>query len=116
MVFTEPSAFHLNIKPARRLLDGFFYLQWLCEENLRTFPDLDGFIRERVSSWGCSSVDEAARRYVDEYVKTLLPYDATLAGYSGVVRGLMDRSPYTVLYENGRIVGRNDGMNPGRPA
>ena len=55
-------------------------------------------------------VNAASKIYVNEFVKKLVPYDGKNGKLPMNIQKLADNSEYKVVYENSKIIGRNDGL------
>lgn len=107
--FAGVAAYHVSIKPAVRQLLGYFFLQWLAVEDPLKKQTLAGYALEQVKTkWGYGDLRSAAAFYMTEYSKLLARYDESLGPLPGNIRALAAKSPFTIVYENGKPAGRKE--------
>jgi len=106
-----PAIFHVNVKPARRMLLRHFWQEWWAEQ-----PGcaLEEYVRRRVEAErGSASLAVAAEGFVRRYCERLVPFDPTpYGGYPERLAPALARPRYRVLYRDGRIVGRSEPAGP----
>ena len=107
-----PAIFHVNVKPARRLLLRHFWQEWWAE---RPGCSLEDYAAARTAAeWGASSLDAAARAFVARYCGRLVPFDpAPYGGYPELLAPALASPRYRVLHRDGRVVGRSDALEDG---
>lgn len=102
-----PAIFHVNVKPARRMLLRHFWQEWWAEQ---PGCSLEEYARRRTrAEWGAESLEAAACDYVARYCQRLVRFDpAAYGGYPALLAPALASPRYRVLYRDGRIVGRSD--------
>jgi hypothetical protein len=104
----EVAYFHVDVKSARHTLLRHFWLEWLGREEFEAYPTLEAFARaEARARWGTTDLEEAARAFMTEYCRGLVPFDPERCGpYPELMRPYLARPRYRVEYRGGEIVGR----------
>jgi glycosyltransferase involved in cell wall biosynthesis len=101
-----PCFFHVHVKSDRRLFLNGLWKQWL----LRREPDgsFPAFVRDFcLTHFGSEDVEGAARRWTDLYVRRLSPYDErSFPALPALLKPCLARPKYRLVYDNGRISGR----------
>jgi len=106
----EPYIFHLNIKPARRMLLRYFWEDWMELKNYTQYPTLEDYVVDHMEKeFGTSLMAEAEERYTGRVLQNHIPYDAERFGpYPELLNHYLANPKYRIQYENGRIVGRKE--------
>jgi len=106
----QVSYFHVNVKSARQMLMRHFWLEWLGEDNFRTFPTLESYVRLQIRNrWDFDNLEEAAEHFMANYCRSLTPFDAGQLGpYPELLLPYLDQPGYRVVYRNGAVVGRTE--------
>lgn len=104
----EPYAFHINVKPARKMLLRYFWNAWLSLEDHHNYDGLDAFVGQHIShEFGTNSWEEAQRLCVERVCRNFVPYDSSKMGsYPDLLLPHVENSRYRLRFEDGRIVGR----------
>lgn len=103
-------SFHVDVKPADRMLARKYWFDWMELKDYETFPTLDSYVEYRVKNENqVKGLQEAEIRHVVEYCKNLVPYDREKFGeYPEILKESLLQPQYRIVYEGGRIVGRSD--------
>jgi glycosyltransferase involved in cell wall biosynthesis len=106
----EPYSFHVNVKPARRMLRRYFWADWMELKDFVKFPMLDDYVRTRIkSTFGTTSWEEAEKRCVQEVLINHIPYRKEIFGpYPELLKPYLENPKYKMIYENGKIIGRDE--------
>lgn len=106
----EVAYFHVNVKSARRILLGHFWLEWLGQGDFGTFPTLEAYALAQIRArWGLSDLDEAAHFFMAQYCRGVVPLDAERCGpYPELLRPFLAKPRYRVEYRDQRVVGRTE--------
>lgn len=105
-MYPEPMGFHINVKSARQHLTRHFFSRWLARLDKENDLELAAFIERCVKEeWKLPDILSAEKYYMNLYCKQLVKYEGKLLD---VIAEIAARSPYRVMYESGRIIGRND--------
>ena len=106
--------FHMaSIKNAKKLLFRAFWTDWRELRDYDKFPKLADYVMYRSKNdWGIDDIEEAARYYVNRIrCKNLVPYDKERFGeYPELLKEELKNPRYKIIYEDGKIVGRNDTL------
>lgn len=106
----EPYAFHVNVKPARRLLLRYFWEDWMERKEYERFPTLEGYVAARIESvFGTSRMEEAQAICLQRMLKDHIPFDTGRFGpYPELLKPFLEKPKYRIMYEAGRISGRSE--------
>lgn len=106
----EPYVFHLNIKPARRMLSRYFWEDWMELKDYIRYPALKDYVAAHIEKeFGTSLIEEAQKRCMEKVLQNHIPFDAERFGpYPAMLRPLLDRSPYRIQYRNSCISRRTE--------
>ena len=106
----EPYSFHVNVKPARRMLRRYFWDDWMELKDYTKFPTLDDYVRVKIESeFGTTSWKEAEKRCVQRVLSTHIPYRQDIFGpYAELLKPYLENPKYKMIYENGKIIGRDE--------
>jgi glycosyltransferase involved in cell wall biosynthesis len=104
----EPYGFHVNVKPARKMLLRYFWEEWMALKDYRRFPTLESFVDARIEAeFGVRSFNAAQEICVRSVCRNYIRYDPLrFSPYPELLRPHLNRSRYRIKYQNGRIVGR----------
>lgn len=108
--WNEVTYFHVNVKSARHTLMRHFWLEWLGQGDFRTYSTLESYALARIRDhWGLSDLEEAARRFMAHYCRSLVPVAAELCGpYPELLLPYLSQPRYRVEYRDGVITGRSE--------
>ena len=106
----EPYVFHVNIKPARRMLLRYFWEDWMELKDYIRYPTLDDYVAAHIKKeFGTFSMEEAQARCVSRMLQNHIPFDPERFGpYPELLKPYLMQPKYLIQYENGRISGRKD--------
>ncbi|MFH1985703.1 MAG: glycosyltransferase [Pseudomonadota bacterium] len=104
----EPYVFHVNVKPARRMLLRYFWEDWMELKDYKKFPTLEDYVRATITKeFNTSEWDEAEDRCVRRSLRDHIPFDQDKFGsYPELLRPLLYEPKYRIQYENSQIVSR----------
>ena len=103
-----PCFYHLNIKSDHRLFANHLWKRYLLDPERSAYSSFAEFAERRcLAEFGHRDIARAAREWTTEYVKQLVPFDSgRYPDYPALVRPEVSRPRYRIVYEGGRIVGR----------
>lgn len=106
----EPYVFHMNIKPARRMLLRYFWEDWMELKDYIHYPTLEDYAAAHIEKeFGTSSMEEAQTLCVNRMLQNHIPFDPERFGpYPELLKPYLTQPKYLIQYENGRISGRKD--------
>jgi hypothetical protein len=106
----EPYSFHVNVKPARRILLRYFWEDWMELRDYQRFPTLDDYVSAKIEDeFGTNSWKEAQKICLKEMCQNHIPYDPEVFGpYPELLEPHLERPKYELKYKNGKIVGREE--------
>lgn len=104
----DPIAFHIDVKPARRMLLRYFWEEWMLRKDHRRFPTLESYVEANLSAeFGTDDWETAQRRCVRKVCQNLVRYDPSiLFPYPSLLKPHLNDLRYRIVYQNGRIVDR----------
>ncbi len=107
----EPYSFHVNIKPARRMLLRYFWADWMELKDYQKFPSLEDYVNDKVEgAFGTKSWEEAQRICVQRACQNYIPYNPDLFGpHPDLLKPYLKSPKYRLKYKDGKIVGRDEG-------
>jgi glycosyltransferase involved in cell wall biosynthesis len=106
----EPYAFHVNVKPARRMLLRYFWEEWMERKDYERYPTLEEYVTERIpSEFGTTSCNEAQKVCLQKNLNNYIKYDVRLFGpYPELLKPHLEHPKYRLIYEGDKIVGREE--------
>jgi glycosyltransferase involved in cell wall biosynthesis len=106
----EPYVFHVNIKPARRMLLRYFWEEWMELKDYLHYPTLEDYAADHIEAeFETSDIQEAQERFLSKVLQNHISFDAERFGpYPAMLKPLLDQTPYRVQYQNGRVSGRTE--------
>ena len=107
----EPYSFHVNVKPATRMLLQYFWENWMELKDYQRFPTLHHYVDNKIESeFGTSSWEKAERICVQRVCQDHIHYDPEVFGpYPELLRPYLNNPKYSLKYQNNNIVGREEG-------
>jgi hypothetical protein len=74
------------------------------------YPKLEDYVNEKIKDeFGTDSRAEAERLCVKRVCGNFIPYDPQIFGpYPDLLRPYLEKSKYKLIYENGKIIGRDE--------
>ena len=109
-----PAIFHVDVKPARRMLLRHYWQAWWAEGPAAS---LEAYALARARrEWEVRDLDDAAAAYTRDYCRRLVPFDpAPWGGYPALLAPALADPRYRVLYRDGTVVGRSERDRPPLP-
>jgi glycosyltransferase involved in cell wall biosynthesis len=106
----EPYSFHVNVKPSRRMLQRHFWEDWMELKDYINFPTLEDYVKAKIKTeFGTTSCEEAQRINIQNIFSNYIPFDTKVFGsYPDLLRPHLENPKYKMIYENGKIIGRNE--------
>lgn len=106
----EPYSFHVNVKPASRMLLRFFWEDWMELKNYQKFPTLEDYVNAMIEGeFSTNSWEEAQRICVQRVCSNYIGYDPEIFGpHPDLLKPYLENPKYRLKYENGKIVGRDE--------
>jgi len=106
----EPYSFHVNVKPARRMLLRYFWEDWMELKDFVKYPILDDYVKAKIQGeFGTTSWDEAQRINMQKIFSNYISFDTKAFGpYPDLLRTHLESPKYKMIYENGKIIGRDE--------
>ena len=106
----EPYSFHVNVKPARRVLLRYFWEDWLELKNYQEFPTLEDYAKSSIENqFGTSSWEEAEKICLLKTFQNHVRFNEESFGpYPELLKPHLERQKYKLRYRDGRIVGRDE--------
>ena len=106
----EPYVFHVNIKPARRMLLRYFWEDWMELKDYIRYPTLEDYAVAHIEKeFGTPFMEEAQTLCVNRMLQNHIPFDPERFGpYPELLKPYLTQPKYLIQYENGRISGRKD--------
>lgn len=104
----EPYIFHVNVKSAPRMLQRYFWEDWMELKDFAKFPTLDDYVKAKIESeFGATSWEQAEKRCVQRVLCNHIPYsEETFGPYPEMLKPHLVNPKYKLIYENGKIIGR----------
>jgi glycosyltransferase involved in cell wall biosynthesis len=109
----EPYVFHVNVKPARRMLLRYFWEEWMELKDYIRYPRLEDYVFAKIETeFGTTSMEEAQRRCVNKMLQRHIHFNTEQFGpYPEKLRPLLEQTSYRIQYQDGRISGRTEPEN-----
>ena len=106
----EPYSFHVNVKPARRMLLRYFWEDWMELKDYERFPTLDDYVNEKIQiEFGTTSWEMAQKICIQRVCRKHTSYDPELFGpYPELLKAHLEKEKYNLLYKDGEIIGRDE--------
>jgi glycosyltransferase involved in cell wall biosynthesis len=106
----EQYSFHVNVKPARRMLRRYFWEDWMELKDFVKYPILDDYVKAKIQSeFGTTSWEEAQQVIVQKTFSNYIRFDTEVFGpYPELLSTHLENPKYRMIYENGRITGREE--------
>ena len=106
----EPYSFHVNIKPANRMLLRYFWEDWMELKDYQRFPALEDYVNEKMESeFGTNSWEKAQTICLQRICQDHIRYDPEVFGpYPELLNPYLANPKYRLKYDNGKIVGRDE--------
>ncbi|MFC1559024.1 glycosyltransferase [Gemmatimonadota bacterium] len=106
----EPYAFHVNIKPADRMLSRYFWYEWMEMKEYDKYPTLEDYVRVGImDAFGTDSMEEAQGICVAKVCRDFIRFNSKVFGpYPEMLEPYLENPAYTLLYGDGEIIGREE--------
>jgi glycosyltransferase involved in cell wall biosynthesis len=106
----DPYSFHVNVKPARRMLLRYFWEDWMELKDYQRFPTLEDYVSEKIESeFGTTSWNEAQKICLQKICQHHITYDPEVFGpYPELLKPFLVRPKYRLRYKDGKIIGRDE--------
>jgi len=107
----EPYVFHVNIKPARRMLLRRFWEEWMEKKDYDRYPTLESYVQDAIlDALGTADLEEAEELWVRRVFQSSIPFDPNKFGpYPDLLKPHLDFPTYRLLTDtDGRITGRRE--------
>jgi hypothetical protein len=106
----EPYCFHVNVKPARRMLLRHFWEGWMELKDYESYPTLEDYVNRNIANaFGTTSWEEAERICLKGACQNYIRYDPGVFGpYPALLKAYLESPRYRLKYKNGEIVGRDE--------
>ncbi len=106
----EPYSFHVNVKPARRMLLRYYWEDWMELKDYIRYPTLEDYVNKRIErDFGTKSWQKAQHICVKRVCQNFIPYDKDLFGaYPGLLHPYLENPKYKLKYKDGKIAGRDE--------
>jgi len=107
----EPYSFHVNVKPARRMLLRYFWEDWMELKDYEKYPKVEDYVNEKIKDeFETDSWKEAERLCAKRVCSNFIRYDPQIFGpYPDLLKPYLERPKYKLIYEDGKIIGRDEG-------
>jgi len=104
----EPYSFHVNVKPANRMLLRYFWEDWMGLKDYQRFPTLEDYVNEKIESeFGTDSWEKAQRICLQRIWREHIRYNSEVFGpYPKLLEPYLNKPKYLLKYQNNKIVGR----------
>jgi len=113
----EPYVFHVNIKPARRMLLRRFWEEWMEMKEYDRYPTLESYVKDWIrDALGTADMEEAEALLVRQVFQDHIPFDPEKFGhYPDLLKPHIEFSTYRLLTDTeGQITDRKEekGLRP----
>ena len=107
----EPYSFHVNVRPAHRMLLRYFWEEWMELKDYVKYPMLEDYVRDKINGeFETDSWEEAEKICVKRVCRNFIRYDPQIFGpYPALLEPYVEMPKYRLIYEGGKIVGRDEG-------
>jgi glycosyltransferase involved in cell wall biosynthesis len=105
----EPYVFHVNIKPARRMLLRRFWEEWMEKKEYDRYPTLEAYVQKAImDTLGTSDMKQAEELLIRTMFQNHIPFDPEIFGsYPDLLKPHLNFPTYRLLTNGkGRITGR----------
>ena len=107
----EPYVFHVNIKPARRMLLRRFWEEWMEKKEYDRYPTLESYVQNAIlDALGTADMKEAEAFWIREVFQDHIPFDTEKFGpYPELLKPHLNFPTYQLLTDTtGVIIGRRE--------
>jgi len=106
----EPYSFHVNVKPAKRMLLRHFWEDWMELKDYESYPTLIDYVNRNIAkAFGTTSWEEAERICIQKICQNHVLYDSEVFGpYPELLKPYLEDENYKLIYKDGKIIGRDE--------
>jgi len=107
----EPYSFHVDVKPASRMLLRYFWDDWMELKDYQKFPSIEDYVNDKIEgAFGTNSWAEAQTICFQRACSDYIPYNREIFGpYPDLLKSYLENPKYRLKYKEGKIVGRDEG-------
>ena len=107
----EPYSFHVNVKPASRMLLRYFWEDWMELKDYIKYPMLEDYVDEKIKDeFKTDSLEKAASLCVKRVCSNFIRYDPQIfCSYPELLKPYLEKPKYRLIYKDGKIIGRDEG-------
>lgn len=104
----DPYIFHVNVKPARRMLLRYFWEDWMELKDYTRYPTLEDYVSEKIEEeFGTTSWEKAQDILMQNTFSNYVRFNSEIFGpYPDLLKPYVDNPKYKLIYEKNRIAGR----------
>jgi glycosyltransferase involved in cell wall biosynthesis len=106
----EPFVFHVNIKPAHRMLLRYFWDDWMELKDYRKYPRLEDYVKEKIKDeFGTDLCKKAEKICIEKSFNNYIPFNKDIFGpYPAQLEPYLKEPKYKLRYKEGKIVARDE--------
>ncbi len=106
----EPYAFHVNVKPARRMLLRHFWEEWMERKEYARYPTLEDYAGAQIETeFGTTRMEEAQAIWMKKALQKHIRFDPGRFGdYPELLKPFLKSPKYLIENDGGRISGRRE--------
>ena len=92
------------------MLLRYFWEDWMELKDFVKYPILDDYVKAKIQGeFGTTSWDEAQRINMQKIFSNYISFDTKAFGpYPDLLRTHLESPKYKMIYENGKIIGRDE--------
>ncbi len=111
LCYPHPPWFHVDVKPLKRMFLSWLWKRYLVDPTRSRYPTFQAYVETELQRHWCGRrLEEAAAVWGASAFRELLPYDRDRCGdYPTLLKPLLEQPRYRLLYQDGQIVGREEG-------
>jgi hypothetical protein len=106
----EPYSFHINVKPAKRMLLRYFWEDWMqCKDSAHD-ATLEDYVNSRIQKeFDTNSWQQAQQACVQKLCQNFISYNPDrLSPYPELLRPFLLNPKYRLYYEEGKLLERHE--------
>lgn len=106
----EPYSFHVNVKPAHRMLLRYFWEEWMELKDYGRYPMLEDYVEEKIKDEFETDLWKEAEKFcVKRVCSNFVRFNPQIFGpYPDLLKPYLGKPKYRLMYKDGKIVGRNE--------
>ena len=106
----EPYSFHVNVKPAKRMLLRYFWEDWMELKDYSIYPTLEDYVNQSIEKeFKTTSWEVAEKMCVQRICQNHIRYNPRVFGsYPHLLKPYLEKAKYSLKYKNGKIIGRDE--------